>query len=84
VQVSSVSGCSYTSSDIGPISEGANINRDPGFQDEAAGKLHLTKDSMVRGQVDAGLVPSGLAAKDIDGDPRPAPADIGADQFVMP
>jgi hypothetical protein len=84
VQVSSVSGCSYTSSDIGPIPEGANINRDPGFQDEALGDLHLTKDSMVRGKADPGLVPSGLAAEDIDGDPRPTPADVGADQFVMP
>ena len=84
VQVSSLTGCSYTFSDIGPTPDTPNMNVDPGFQDEASGKLHLTKDSMVRGKADPSLIPSGLAAKDIDGDARPTPADIGADQFVMP
>jgi hypothetical protein len=86
VQVASVTGCSYKFSDIGPTAETSNLNVDPAFQNEATGDLHLTKDSMVRGRADPGLVPSGLAAKDIDGDARPtaAPADIGADQFVMP
>jgi hypothetical protein len=62
------------------------MNIDPAFLGEASGDLHLMKDSMMRGKADPGLVPSGLAAKDIDGDARPtaARADIGADQFVMP
>jgi hypothetical protein len=84
VQVASTAGCSYKFSDIGPVAETPNMNADPGFQDEMSGDLHLTKTSTVRGNADPGLVPSGLAAKDIDGDMRPTPADIGADQFVTP
>jgi hypothetical protein len=44
----------------------------------------LTKDSPVRGQADPTTALTGLAGKDIDGDMRVGPADMGADQFHMP
>jgi hypothetical protein len=86
VQVNNGSGCNYRFSDIGqiPVVDVSDINVNPAFQDEGAGNLHLTKDSMVRGKADPGLVPSGMAAQDIDGEARSAPADMGADQFHMP
>jgi hypothetical protein len=83
-----VGGCAHAYSDIGPLaftSGTSNMSIDPGFSNEAFGDLHLTKDSMVRGKANPGLIPSGLAAKDIDGDARPTatPADMGADQYLM-
>jgi hypothetical protein len=82
-------GCNYRFSDVGPVDIGSansNLSFSPMFQDESSGNLHLTKDSMLRGKSDPGLAPSGLTARDIDGDVRPTtmPSDIGADQFREP
>jgi hypothetical protein len=84
MQVDSGAGCSFAFSDIGPMGIGSansNMNTDPMFLNEASGDLHLNKDSPVVGKADPNATLSGLAAKDIDGQPRIAPADIGADQL---
>jgi hypothetical protein len=78
--------CTYAYSDIGPNGIGtamSNMSTLPQFQNESNGDLHLTTSSPVRRMADPGADLKGLAAYDIDGDPRPLPplrADLGADQ----
>jgi hypothetical protein len=86
IQVSGNCGHSY--SDIGPtaiaasIDMGHNQNTDPKFKDEVT-ELHLTPASPLQllQQSDPGSDLTGIAAKDIDGEPRAAPVYIGADQY---
>jgi hypothetical protein len=52
----------------------------PQFKNEGAGDLHLLPTSPIRRMADSGADLSGLAARDIDGDPRVSRADLGADQ----
>jgi hypothetical protein len=79
------SGCSYRYSDIGPMGIGtdnANMSMPPAF-DSAPGKLlHLSTGSPVLGKADPTADLRGLAAFDVDGDPRVGPnVDIGADEM---
>lgn len=78
-------GCMYAYSDIGPAvvfngnDAGHNINLPPLLMNDASDP-HLLPASPVRGAADPRTIPSGVALKDIDGDTRIAPADMGADQ----
>lgn len=58
-----------------------NLGSDPMFADLTGGNLHLTSASPARGAADPASDLTGVAATDIDGDMRVAPADIGADQY---
>jgi parallel beta-helix repeat protein len=83
VQVSG-NGCHYTYSDIGPVGIGVtdgNMMVPPGFDAQSSKPLHLSSASLARHMADPGADLRGLAAIDVDGDPRVAPADIGADQL---
>jgi len=75
-------GCTYAYSDIGalPVQTGINMTTNPLFKDGSAGDLHLMSTSPVRRMADPAADLSGLAARDIDGDPRVSRADLGADQ----
>ena len=84
---SQISGsCKYNYSDIGPrlvlagFDAGHNINSDPLLVNEQTDP-HLQTTSPARGAADPNADLTGLAAKDIDGQPRVKPADIGADQL---
>lgn len=80
-------GCSYTYSNIGPTGIGTTDNNqsvNPMFVDEANGDLHLTGTVMSLLMANPNARITGLAEKDIDGDTRQNPADIGADQFTRP
>lgn len=57
-----------------------NIGDDPKFVNEVMGDLHLQTTSPARGKADPSADLTGIAAHDIDGDARVAPADLGADQ----
>lgn len=57
-----------------------NIGDDPKFVNEAMGDLHLQPTSPVRGKADPSADLTGIAAHDIDGAARIAPADLGAYQ----
>jgi len=76
--------CKHAYSDIGmltvggPNDGGNNLSIDPVFQ--AALDLHLQSASQAIRYADPMAKLDGVAAKDIDGDPRVAPADIGVDQ----
>ena len=83
---SQISGsCKYNYSDIGPalvltgLDAQNNINSDPLLVNEQTDP-HLQAASPARGAADPNADLTGLAAKDIDGQPRVKPADIGADQ----
>jgi len=81
------SGCVYKYSDIGPIGVGtinANMTFDPKFVDEANGDLHLMSGSMAVRAADPNADLNDLASRDIDGELRVGPADIGADQRPRP
>lgn len=56
-----------------------NSSADPLFVNSVDGDLHLQAGSPARGAA-VGATLTGIAAHDIDGDARVAPADIGADQ----
>lgn len=72
----------YSISTPGTVPTGTgNMGVDPLFVDLTGGDLHLTATSPARGAADPASVLSGVAAADIDGDARTAPADIGADEF---
>jgi hypothetical protein len=70
--------CMHSYSDIGPLAAAGtgNRNEDPLL----AGDGHLGAGSPAMQKADTGADLSGLASRDIDGDVRVAPADIGADQ----
>ena len=78
-------GCKHTYSDVGPTSilslnDGMhNFNSDPLLQNEQS-DFHLKPSSPAHQYADPAADLSGLAEKDIDGDKRISPADIGADQ----
>jgi hypothetical protein len=77
-------GCDHTSSDIGPVSFGTNVNMEPGFIDETGGDLHL-----MRSQTPLTVTPNpnelaGVAARDIDDQPRGTTTDLGADHVPRP
>lgn len=63
-----------------PPAGATNLGDDPKFMNEAAGDLHLQSSSPARGKADPGADLTGIAARDIDGDARVSPADLGADQ----
>jgi len=78
--------CQHAYSDIGMLSvtgsndAGNNLNVDPLFTSD----LHLMPFSPLIKKADPNADLNGVATKDIDGDPRVAPADIGADQLPRP
>jgi hypothetical protein len=57
-----------------------NVNADPLFVNPAAGDLHVRSGSPALGRADPSSNLTGLAARDLDGDVRTSPADIGADE----
>jgi hypothetical protein len=57
-----------------------NSDADPLFKNTTTGDLHIESTSPARGAADPGSDLTGIASRDIDGDLRTAPADIGADQ----
>jgi hypothetical protein len=73
--------CMYAYSDIGPITDvvpgAGNMKDDPVLL--ANGHLQATSGAVLMKATNADL--TGLAARDIDGDLRIAPADLGADQL---
>jgi hypothetical protein len=80
--------CKHAYSDIGMLSVGGlndggnNLSVDPMFI--SSSDLHLMPTSTLLKKADPASQLDGIAAKDIDGDPRVAPADIGADQLRRP
>ncbi|MBK7539406.1 MAG: hypothetical protein IPI49_29415 [Myxococcales bacterium] len=58
-----------------------NVALNPMFVNTTTGDLHLSAASPVRGMADPASALTGPAAVDIDGQPRTAPADIGADEY---
>jgi hypothetical protein len=80
--------CKHTYSDVGPtglassLDAGHTLNLNPQLVNEQ-GDPHLKAGSPVRGYA-SGADLTGFAAKDIDGDPRTTPADLGADQYHGP
>lgn len=76
-------GCThaYTLVHPGPPPTGTgNIGDDPRFVNEGMGDVHLQTASPARGKADPSADLTGIAAQDIDGDARIAPADLGAYQ----
>jgi hypothetical protein len=57
-----------------------NSSSDPLFVNATKGELHIQPGSPARHAADAGADLTGIASRDIDGDLRISPADIGADQ----
>jgi hypothetical protein len=55
---------------------------DPRFKNASMGDLHIQPGSPAIGGADPTSVLSGPAARDIDGDARSLPADIGADEIL--
>jgi hypothetical protein len=53
---------------------------DPRFANPSQGDLHLLPMSPAIGAADPASDLTGIAARDLDGDIRTKPADIGADQ----
>jgi hypothetical protein len=75
-------GCDHASSNIGPEMFGTNAMIEPGFIDENGGNLHLMR-SQSQLTVNPGSNDlTGLAARDIDDQPRSAPTDMGADHVA--
>jgi len=79
-------GCTYRTSDIGPVAIANNIGQDPSFVSEVDGDLHLMRASTVVRKADPTANLDGLASTDIDGDARTKTgtemaADLGADQI---
>lgn len=72
----------YSISHPGPLPPGlGNGISDPLFVDPTKGDLHLQANSPARRAADPASDLTGIAAHDIDGNARVAPADIGAYQF---
>ena len=61
------------------VAEPPNLDMDPGFVDPVAGDFHIVAGSAAIGE---GL-PTGVI-EDIDGEPRLAEPDLGADEYVVP
>lgn len=81
-------GCKHMYSDVGPTvlassnDAGNTLNLNPQLANEQSDP-HLKAASPARGYANNADL-SGYAAKDIDGDARTAPADLGADQYHGP
>lgn len=58
-----------------------NSNADPMFKNTTTGDLHIMSNSPARDAAEPSADLTGIASRDIDGDLRSAPADIGADQL---
>jgi Right handed beta helix region len=74
--------CQHAYSSIGPgvlVPGMGNLNADPMLTDLSSDH-HLQAANPVKEAADPQADLTGPAARDIDGDPRTAPADIGADQ----
>ncbi|HSK03273.1 MAG TPA: right-handed parallel beta-helix repeat-containing protein [Kofleriaceae bacterium] len=75
--------CTHTYSIVRPgtVPPGAgNSNMDPMFVNSTTGDLHLSPSSPALRAADPASDLTGLAARDIDGDVRTSPADMGADE----
>jgi hypothetical protein len=74
--------CSWTYSDIGPTPAAGmgNINAPPMFVDPLKNNFHLQAGSPALRAADPSADLTGPTARDIDGDARTSPADIGADE----
>jgi hypothetical protein len=59
-----------------------NAAGDPRFVNTTTGDLHIMAGSPARNAADPSSMLTGPAAFDIDGNPRSAPADIGADELT--
>jgi hypothetical protein len=57
-----------------------NSSSDPMFVNTTTGDLHIQTESPAIGAADPSSDLSGVAAHDLDGQPRNSPADIGADE----
>lgn len=78
-------GCAHAYSIVRPgtVPNGTgNSGSDPMFKNTTTGDLHIQPTSPARGAADPNSALTGIAARDIDGDPRTVPADIGADEVV--
>jgi hypothetical protein len=78
-------GCAHAFSIVRPgtvPSGSGNSASDPMFKNTTTGDLHIEAASPARRAGDPNSDLTGIAARDIDGDPRTAPPDIGADQVV--
>jgi hypothetical protein len=62
-----------------PVGPG-NSSADPLFVNTTTGDLHLKPGSPALGAADPASNLMGVAERDLDGDPRTAPADLGADE----
>ena len=79
---SGVNSCDHTFSNIGPLPATFgtnNKNTDPGFMDENNGNLHLRQSDPQLTVTPSSNELTGLAARDIDDQPRAATTDMGAD-----
>lgn len=74
--------CTHVYSAIGPaaVAGTGNISDPPGLSADG----HLATGSPALKKVELGADLTGLVARDIDGDLRVAPADLGADQLPRP
>jgi hypothetical protein len=71
----------YSIARPGTMPPGAgNSNMDPLFANTTTGDLHVSAGSPALGAADPNSDLTGPAARDIDGDVRAAPADLGADE----
>jgi hypothetical protein len=76
--------CAYAYSIVRPGTLPAgpgNSSADPLFVNTTAGDLHLNSGSPAIGAADPAASLTGVAERDIDGDLRTAPADLGADEI---
>jgi hypothetical protein len=72
----------YSIARPGTLPTGTNNSAmDPLFVDPAKGNVHIQPTSPARHAADPTSDLSGIASRDIDGDSRVSPADLGADQI---
>ncbi|MCW5803701.1 MAG: right-handed parallel beta-helix repeat-containing protein [Deltaproteobacteria bacterium] len=80
LQVSGSCQHAYSIARPGPLPPGTgNSAEDPLFANTTTGDLHIPAGSPAMRAADPGSDLAGIAARDIDGDARTSPADIGAD-----
>jgi hypothetical protein len=81
-QVGGTCAHAYSIARPGTVPSGAgNGSADPLFVDTTTGDLHLQSSSPAKGGADPSSELTGVAAKDLDGDVRTSPADIGGDEL---